>query len=206
MIFICRRLLQQLAHLVLPIFLLGQALEIELLQWRWWLDWWVSALPWVTRSFLFTLLFPNRRLPLVDEIWLKVTYDILYLMLSSVYTVLDLPKEIKYFVLNQPKEIKYVVLRYLTFTFYLFSWPYLFIFLNFLCLPQNNDNRSLVDVKPKIADETLDKSRIWKMTEINEPSQCRSLRLPDNLTATRVLIYLFSSLFLGIFNVYTFCF
>ncbi|KAJ4839218.1 Topless- protein 4, partial [Turnera subulata] len=55
----------------------------------------------------------------------------------------------------------------------------------------STDNRGLVDVKPKIADESVDKSRIWKFTEINEPSQCRSLRLPDNLTAMRVprLIY-----------------
>ena len=51
---------------------------------------------------------------------------------------------------------------------------------------QNSDNRSLVDVKPKIQDESIEKSRIWKLTEINEPSQCRSLRLPDSLTAMRV--------------------
>ncbi|KAJ9688694.1 hypothetical protein PVL29_014377 [Vitis rotundifolia] len=50
----------------------------------------------------------------------------------------------------------------------------------------NSDNRSLVDVKPRIADESGEKSRIWKLTEINEQSQCRSLRLPDNLTAMRV--------------------
>ncbi|KAL5539764.1 hypothetical protein UlMin_003025 [Ulmus minor] len=54
----------------------------------------------------------------------------------------------------------------------------------------NSESRGLVDVKPRI-DESLDKSRIWKLTEINEPSQCRSLRLGDNLTAMRVsrLIY-----------------
>ncbi|XP_022730861.1 topless-related protein 4-like isoform X2 [Durio zibethinus] len=54
-----------------------------------------------------------------------------------------------------------------------------------------NDARSLVDVKPRIADESVEKSRIWKLTEINEPLQCRSLRLPDSLTAMRVsrLIY-----------------
>lgn len=54
----------------------------------------------------------------------------------------------------------------------------------------SSDSRSL-DIKPKIADESVDKSRMWKLTEINEPSQCRSLRLPDNLTAMRVsrLIY-----------------
>ncbi|XP_030954605.1 topless-related protein 4-like [Quercus lobata] len=59
----------------------------------------------------------------------------------------------------------------------------------------NNDSRSL-DIKPRIADESVDKSRIWKLTEINEQSQCRSLRLPDNLTAMRVsrLIYTNSGL------------
>ncbi|XP_022749661.1 topless-related protein 4-like isoform X2 [Durio zibethinus] len=55
----------------------------------------------------------------------------------------------------------------------------------------NSDSRSLADVKPRIADESVEKSRIWKLTEINEPTQCRSLRLPDSLTAMRVsrLIY-----------------
>ncbi|KAH0970293.1 hypothetical protein GBA52_022449 [Prunus armeniaca] len=53
----------------------------------------------------------------------------------------------------------------------------------------NSDSRSLVDVKPRIADESIEKSRIWKLTEINEPSQCRSLRLPDSLTATRVNLW-----------------
>ncbi|KAL4179676.1 hypothetical protein AMTRI_Chr13g88480 [Amborella trichopoda] len=45
----------------------------------------------------------------------------------------------------------------------------------------NGDNRSVGDVKPRITDESMEKSKIWKLTEINEPSQCRSLRLPDNL-------------------------
>ncbi|KAJ9163078.1 hypothetical protein P3X46_022790 [Hevea brasiliensis] len=60
----------------------------------------------------------------------------------------------------------------------------------------NSDSRSLVDVKPRIADEPVEASRTWKLTEINEPSQCRSLRLPDNLTAMRVsrLIYTNSGL------------
>ncbi|KAJ7956726.1 Topless-related protein [Quillaja saponaria] len=55
----------------------------------------------------------------------------------------------------------------------------------------NNDSRSLVDVKPRVADEMVDKSRVWKLTEINEQSQCRSLRLPDNFSPMRVsrLIY-----------------
>lgn len=55
---------------------------------------------------------------------------------------------------------------------------------------QNSDSRSLVDVKPKIADEPVEKPKMWKSTEINEPSQCRSLRLPDNLTAMRVWFFL----------------
>ncbi|KAL6223866.1 hypothetical protein ACLB2K_002723 [Fragaria x ananassa] len=60
----------------------------------------------------------------------------------------------------------------------------------------NNDSRSLADVKHRIVDESVEKSRIWKLTEINEASQCRSLRLPDNLTAMRVsrLIYTNSGL------------
>ncbi|KAG6739989.1 hypothetical protein POTOM_057622 [Populus tomentosa] len=57
----------------------------------------------------------------------------------------------------------------------------------------NSDNRSLVDVKPKIQDESIEKSRIWKLTEINEPSQCRSLRLPDSLTAMRVSRLIFTN-------------
>ncbi|KAI4376676.1 hypothetical protein MLD38_014413 [Melastoma candidum] len=52
-------------------------------------------------------------------------------------------------------------------------------------------NDSLADVKPRIADESSDKSRIWKLTEINEPTQCRSLKLPDSVPASMVprLIY-----------------
>ncbi|XP_019452605.1 PREDICTED: topless-related protein 4-like isoform X2 [Lupinus angustifolius] len=55
----------------------------------------------------------------------------------------------------------------------------------------NNDTRSLADVKPRIVDEAVEKSRIWKLTEINEPAQCRSLKLPDSLSSMRVsrLIY-----------------
>ncbi|KAK3436776.1 hypothetical protein EUGRSUZ_C01437 [Eucalyptus grandis] len=53
------------------------------------------------------------------------------------------------------------------------------------------DSESMANMNPIIADESGDKSRIWKPTEINEPSQCRSIKLPDNSTATRVsrLIY-----------------
>ena len=49
-------------------------------------------------------------------------------------------------------------------------------------------------MKPRITEESNDKSKIWKLTEINEPSQCRSLRLPDNMRVTKVwcLLTLFS--------------
>ncbi|KAH0453552.1 hypothetical protein IEQ34_017876 [Dendrobium chrysotoxum] len=55
----------------------------------------------------------------------------------------------------------------------------------------NGDSRSITDVKPKVLDESVDKSKIWKLSEINEPSQCCSLRLPDNLLAVKIarLIY-----------------
>ncbi|KAK3436843.1 hypothetical protein EUGRSUZ_C01368 [Eucalyptus grandis] len=58
------------------------------------------------------------------------------------------------------------------------------------------NSESMADVKPKFADESGDKSRIWKLTEINESLQCRSIKLPDNLTAMRVsrLIYTNSGL------------
>ncbi|GKE42802.1 topless-related protein 4-like protein isoform X1, partial [Tanacetum coccineum] len=42
--------------------------------------------------------------------------------------------------------------------------------------------RNLVD-RPKIGDEAIDKSRMWKVTKISEPSQCLSLRLPDNTSS-----------------------
>ncbi|XP_019150616.1 PREDICTED: topless-related protein 4-like [Ipomoea nil] len=60
----------------------------------------------------------------------------------------------------------------------------------------NGENRNLTDVKPRITDEPADKSRVWKLTEINESSQCRFLKLPDNLTASRIsrLIYTNSGL------------
>ncbi|OAY69349.1 Protein TOPLESS [Ananas comosus] len=56
---------------------------------------------------------------------------------------------------------------------------------------KNGDSRNLVDVKPRIADESIDKSKIWKLTEISEPTKCRSLRLVDNLRTSKIsrLIY-----------------
>ncbi|KAK8968941.1 Protein TOPLESS [Platanthera guangdongensis] len=54
---------------------------------------------------------------------------------------------------------------------------------------KSGDNRGISDVKPKIIDESAEKSKIWKLAEINEPSQCCSLRLPDNLLAVKPMIY-----------------
>ncbi|KAG9450248.1 hypothetical protein H6P81_010213 [Aristolochia fimbriata] len=55
----------------------------------------------------------------------------------------------------------------------------------------NGEARGLLDVKPRITDESIEKSKIWKLTEISEPAQCRSLRLPDNLRTSKIsrLIY-----------------
>ncbi|KAF3450894.1 hypothetical protein FNV43_RR06983 [Rhamnella rubrinervis] len=50
----------------------------------------------------------------------------------------------------------------------------------------NGDSQSLADVKPKTNDD-LEKSKIRKLTEVNEPSQLCSLRLPDSLMATKIV-------------------
>ncbi|KAF3569742.1 hypothetical protein F2Q69_00063302, partial [Brassica cretica] len=56
----------------------------------------------------------------------------------------------------------------------------------------NGDARNMVDVKPVITEESNDKSKIWKLTEVSEPSQCRSLRLPENLRVAKVYqLYIF---------------
>ncbi|XP_071694247.1 protein TOPLESS-like [Rutidosis leptorrhynchoides] len=50
---------------------------------------------------------------------------------------------------------------------------------------------SISDVKPRINEEQNDKSKIWKLTEISESSQFRSLKLPENMRVTKIsrLIY-----------------
>ncbi|KAI3684330.1 hypothetical protein L6452_33553 [Arctium lappa] len=55
----------------------------------------------------------------------------------------------------------------------------------------NGDTRNMTDVKPRINEESNDKSKIWKLTEISESSQCRSLKLPENMRVTKIsrLIY-----------------
>ncbi|XP_059644986.1 topless-related protein 4-like isoform X2 [Cornus florida] len=57
----------------------------------------------------------------------------------------------------------------------------------------NGDNgRSLSDVKPRITDE-IEKSKIWKLTEINDPSQLRFLRLPDSLLSVRIIRLIYTN-------------
>lgn len=51
---------------------------------------------------------------------------------------------------------------------------------------QNRDTRDHADVKPRIAEDSSDKSKTWKLSEINEPSQCRSLKLPEHPKVTKV--------------------
>ncbi|CAG7890128.1 unnamed protein product [Brassica rapa] len=48
----------------------------------------------------------------------------------------------------------------------------------------NGDTRSLSDVKPRIPDEA-ERSKVWKLAEISERSQLRTLRLPDTLLPGR---------------------
>lgn len=48
------------------------------------------------------------------------------------------------------------------------------------------------DVKPRISEESNDKSKVWKLTEINEQSQCRSLKLPENVRVTKVCYFNFN--------------
>ncbi|KAE8699401.1 Transducin family protein / WD-40 repeat family protein isoform 5 [Hibiscus syriacus] len=57
----------------------------------------------------------------------------------------------------------------------------------------NGDSRSLGDVKPRKTEESSDKSKIWKLTEINEPSECRSLRLPENLRVNKISRLIFTN-------------
>lgn len=56
------------------------------------------------------------------------------------------------------------------------------------------------DIKPRIADDSSDKSKVWKLTEVSEPSQCRSIKLPENMRVPKVY---FSLLYLKHMNHYT---
>ncbi|GLJ08649.1 hypothetical protein SUGI_0092930 [Cryptomeria japonica] len=55
----------------------------------------------------------------------------------------------------------------------------------------NGDTRSVGEVKVRVIEEAVEKSKSWKLTEISEPGQCRCQKLPDNLPTSKVsrLIY-----------------
>ncbi|KAK2432410.1 topless-related protein [Trifolium repens] len=53
---------------------------------------------------------------------------------------------------------------------------------------KNGDARNTGDVKPRISEGSNDKSKIWKLTEINEPSHCRSLKLPENVKVNKLIL------------------
>ncbi|KAH9313101.1 hypothetical protein KI387_028136 [Taxus chinensis] len=55
----------------------------------------------------------------------------------------------------------------------------------------NGDTRSVGEVKIRVTEEVIEKNKTWKLTEITEPGQCRSQKLPDNLPTSKVsrLIY-----------------
>ncbi|CAM6037067.1 unnamed protein product [Sphagnum compactum] len=48
-----------------------------------------------------------------------------------------------------------------------------------------------VDTKPRMPDDVIERTKTWKLTEITDSSQCRSIRLPDTLPLNKVsrLIY-----------------
>ncbi|KAK9666382.1 hypothetical protein RND81_14G181000 [Saponaria officinalis] len=52
----------------------------------------------------------------------------------------------------------------------------------------NGDNRSMADVKPNI-----EKSKPWRLTEINDPSQLRSLRLADHTLPVRIMRLMYTN-------------
>ncbi|KAK6124891.1 hypothetical protein DH2020_041377 [Rehmannia glutinosa] len=56
----------------------------------------------------------------------------------------------------------------------------------------NGDARNLPDAKSRISDE-LEKSKIWKLTELNEQSQLRSLKLPDSLLSVRIIRLIYTN-------------
>ncbi|KAG0500381.1 hypothetical protein HPP92_000453 [Vanilla planifolia] len=55
----------------------------------------------------------------------------------------------------------------------------------------NGDSRNLVDTKSRLPEELVDKSKMWKLMEITEPTHCRSLQLIDNHRPSKIkrLIY-----------------
>ena len=42
------------------------------------------------------------------------------------------------------------------------------------------------ETKPKLPDDMAERGKSWKLTEITDPTQCRSTRLPDTLPPNKV--------------------
>ncbi|KAK9055103.1 hypothetical protein SSX86_026183 [Deinandra increscens subsp. villosa] len=62
----------------------------------------------------------------------------------------------------------------------------------------SSETQNVAD-RPAIGDEVTDRSRMWKVTEISEPSHCRFLRLPDNTSsAMRVTRLIYTNSGLGV--------
>lgn len=48
------------------------------------------------------------------------------------------------------------------------------------------DNNRPPEQKPRVPEDLTDRVKSWKLTEISDPGQCRSTRLPDTLPASKV--------------------
>ncbi|KAK6795581.1 hypothetical protein RDI58_009035 [Solanum bulbocastanum] len=46
-------------------------------------------------------------------------------------------------------------------------------------------NEDAGNVTPQLNEEPNDESKMWRLTEIRESSQCQSLKLPENLGVTK---------------------
>ncbi|KAJ7518741.1 hypothetical protein O6H91_20G006000 [Diphasiastrum complanatum] len=57
--------------------------------------------------------------------------------------------------------------------------------------PNGVDSNRGLEAKPRVAEETNERGKNWKLMEINDHGQCRAIRLPDTLPASKVsrLIY-----------------
>eukprot|EP00246_Nothoceros_aenigmaticus_P004019 TRINITY_DN1530_c0_g2_i1.p1 TRINITY_DN1530_c0_g2~~TRINITY_DN1530_c0_g2_i1.p1 ORF type:complete len:664 (+),score=128.44 TRINITY_DN1530_c0_g2_i1:208-1992(+) len=57
--------------------------------------------------------------------------------------------------------------------------------------PNGVDSGRAVESKSRNTDDVADRTKSWKLTEITDPVQCRSIKLPDTLPASKVsrLIY-----------------
>ena len=63
---------------------------------------------------------------------------------------------------------------------------YNYLTLKITCVHNVLDNNQTSDAKPRLLDEVTDKNKNWKLTDITDPGQCRSLRLPDAIHGSNV--------------------